>query len=197
MDLFFINELQIARLHDVRTRLVQSLIDKGIATPFYEVINQSVSPAPVYSTPPTLTTKPKVQTFSTSEDKPTMGPMSQHHLPRSSRTVPTGQCHLPHTPAPTIIDLTSLSPEPALTVPSKRKYPDYMAHARCFKCQEMGHFMSHCPKYHCKICGTTGHYPSVCPNIPEYSTDVPDDIHDDFYDDKAWANTTGEPTGDY
>ena len=41
IDLFFINELQIAHLNDVRTRLIQNLVEKGIATPLYEVVNHA------------------------------------------------------------------------------------------------------------------------------------------------------------
>ena len=48
MDLFFINELQIARLHDVWTHLVQGLIDKGIATPFTKwLTSQYLLPQPI------------------------------------------------------------------------------------------------------------------------------------------------------
>ena len=75
-----------------------------------------------------------------------------------------------------------------------------MVKARCFKCQEIGHFMSHCSKYHCKLCGNKGHYPSVCPNIgSDLSTNdfLNDDNYDDYYDGEAWANATSEPTGDY
>ena len=50
IDLFFINELQIAHLNDVQTHLIQNLIERGIATPLYEVVNQSVTPALVYPT---------------------------------------------------------------------------------------------------------------------------------------------------
>ena len=60
--------------------------------------------------------------------------------------------------------------------------------------------MSHCSKYHCKLCGNKGHYPSVCPNITsDLSANdfLNDDDYDDYYNDEAWANTTGEPTGDY
>ena len=45
IDLFFINKLQIAHLNDVQTHLIQNLIKRGIATPLYKVVNQSVIPA--------------------------------------------------------------------------------------------------------------------------------------------------------
>ena len=41
IDLFFINKLQIAHLNDVRTCLVQNLIERGIATPLYKVVNHA------------------------------------------------------------------------------------------------------------------------------------------------------------
>ena len=57
INLFLINALQIAHLNDVRTHLIQNLIERGIATPLYKVVNQSVTPALVYPTPPTINNK--------------------------------------------------------------------------------------------------------------------------------------------
>ena len=148
INLFFINELQIAHLNNVRTRLIQNLIKKGIATPLYEVVNQSVTPAPVYPTPPTSTTKSKAQISTTSEDKPIVEHTSQRPPCQSSQALQSGQHPLPHIPEQITIDLTSPSPEVPPQIPSKQKYPNFMAKARCFKCQEIGHFMSHCSKYH-------------------------------------------------
>ena len=119
IDLFFINELQIAHLNDVRSHLIQNLIERGIATPLYEVVNQSVTPALVYPTTPTSLTKSKVQTFTTSEDKPTVEHMSQHPPRQSSQVSQSGQRPLPCIPKQITIDLTSPSPEVPPQVPSK------------------------------------------------------------------------------
>ena len=119
IDLFFINELQIAHLNDVQTRLVQNLIKRGIATPLYEVVNQSVTPAPVYLTPPTLTTKSKAQIFTTSEDKPTIKHTSQRPPCQSSQASQSDWRPLSYIPKQITIDLTSPSPEVPSRVPSK------------------------------------------------------------------------------
>ena len=107
--------------------------------------------------------------------------------PPSSTSTPKQQPH----PLCTEINLTE---ETSNTVPFI--YPCYMADTTCFTCKKPGHFQTHCLHYYCRKCGNSapGHPSTSCPqDDPPPSTDV----YEDVYEDKAWANITGEPHGDH
>jgi hypothetical protein len=128
----------------------------------------------------------------------------------------------PNTPS-AIIDLSAPTPLPG-TISSpftnevpplliNKVFPAYMRHRICFQCQRTGHFKLFCPYYHCENCKQPSpqYYLKHCPfhyiDSPSYHSkddndkeededDVPDQLHDDEYDDigrgGVWGNVLGE-----
>ena len=187
MDLFLINERTTAHLLDLRTRLVWELIKRNIADPLREIRNQLVIQNP---TPPPPTPVIPALISNSSANRPI-----KNIIP-TIRSSQKGRNHQPHTPAE-IIDLTSPSPPIRHLIHNEHAYLAGMPTARCYKCNQISHYMSHCPSFQCKLCGLKGHYPSNCPNTPSSSNSDPyftaNDDYDDNFDDEAWANMTGEP----
>jgi hypothetical protein len=102
----------------------------------------------------------------------------------------------------------------ALPLLVNKVFPLHMRRGICYQCQRTGHFKSFCPYYRCENCKRPEpqHYPKNCPfhhvDSPPYHSednddeedidDVPDQLHDEEYNDnlggdEAWGNVVGEP----
>jgi hypothetical protein len=102
----------------------------------------------------------------------------------------------------------------ALPLLVNKVFPSHMRQGICYQCQRTGHYKSFCPYYRCENCKRTEpqHYPKNCPfhhvDSPPYHSeddddeedidDIPDQSHDEHYDDdlggdEAWGNVMEEP----
>jgi hypothetical protein len=123
----------------------------------------------------------------------------------------------PQAPTHPLGTTSSLSTDEVPPLLINKVFPAHMRRGICFQCQRTGHFKSFCPYYRCENCKRTSpqHYPKNCPfhhiDSPPYHSeddddeedidDVPDQLHDEEFEDDlggngAWGNVLGEPVND-